>query len=90
MTREDRTARNPWPLVEHEARCRPMDEAGALATHSNPIRTAAMPRMSKASSHDSQPLATDPPGDVERDLVGGAVEGRADRRRGAVGRERWR
>src|SRR5206468_12813916 len=40
----------------------------------------------QSKPHGRRPLATDPPGDVERDLVGGAVEGRADRRRSAVGR----
>ena len=29
--REDRTASDPRALVNHEAGCRPMDEAGALA-----------------------------------------------------------
>ena len=29
--RKDRTASDPWPLIDHEARCGPMDQAGTLA-----------------------------------------------------------
>src|SRR5436305_10742748 len=33
---EDRAAKHPRPLVDHEARCRPMDDAGALPDPQQP------------------------------------------------------
>ena len=63
-----------------------MDEAGALADPQQTHQDRGDAKDEQGCPHQSQPLATDPPGDVERDLVGGAIEGGADRRRGAVSR----